>query len=114
MKIHEYQAKALLARHAVPVPRGEVVRTVDEAEAAAKKIGGSVAIVIPKAIAREMKLADGTSLEISGSGTAIVMRKQGRRPRRRLSEIVSKIKPAGYRRRAIEFSKDQPLGKELW
>src|SRR5258707_11190739 len=42
MKIHEYQAKALLARHAVPVPRGEVARTVDEAEAAAKKIGGSV------------------------------------------------------------------------
>src|SRR5256885_992295 len=44
MKIHEYQAKALLARHAVPVPRGEVVRTVDEAEAAAKKIGGSVVV----------------------------------------------------------------------
>ena len=35
MKIHEYQAKALLARYAVPVPRGEVARTVDEAEAAA-------------------------------------------------------------------------------
>src|SRR6266481_3961719 len=44
MKIHEYQAKALLARHAVPVPRGEVARTVDEAEAAAKKIGGSVVV----------------------------------------------------------------------
>jgi succinyl-CoA synthetase beta subunit len=24
MKIHEYQAKAILARHGVPVPRGEV------------------------------------------------------------------------------------------
>ena len=36
MKIHEYQAKALLARHGVPVPRGEVALTVDEAEAAAK------------------------------------------------------------------------------
>jgi succinyl-CoA synthetase beta subunit len=44
MKIHEYQAKALLARHAVPVPRGEVARNVDEAEAAAKKIGGSVVV----------------------------------------------------------------------
>ena len=32
MKIHEYQAKALLARHGVPVPRGEVALTVDEAE----------------------------------------------------------------------------------
>src|SRR3984957_7125858 len=44
MKIHEYQAKALLARYAVPVPRGEVAHTVDEAEAAAQKIGGSVVV----------------------------------------------------------------------
>ena len=44
MKIHEYQAKALLARHNVPVPRGELARTADEAEAAAKKIGGSVVV----------------------------------------------------------------------
>jgi len=44
MKIHEYQAKALLARYAVPVPRGEVARNVDEAETAAKKIGGSVVV----------------------------------------------------------------------
>src|SRR5579863_669492 len=44
MKIHEYQAKALLARYAVPVPRGEVARSVDEAESAAKKIGGSVVV----------------------------------------------------------------------
>src|ERR1700728_1327955 len=44
MKIHEYQAKALLARYGVPVPRGEVALTVDEAEAAAKAIGGSVAV----------------------------------------------------------------------
>jgi succinyl-CoA synthetase beta subunit len=44
MKIHEYQAKALLARHNVPVPRGEVVQTAEQAEAAAKKIGGSVVV----------------------------------------------------------------------
>src|SRR5450432_3884105 len=44
MKIHEYQAKALLAKYGVPVPRGEVAYTVDEAEAAAKKIGGSVVV----------------------------------------------------------------------
>src|ERR1700731_105227 len=44
MKIHEYQAKALLARYGVPVPRGEVATTVDEAEAAANKLGGSVVV----------------------------------------------------------------------
>ena len=34
MKIHEYQAKALLAQYHVPVPRGEVAFTVEQAEAA--------------------------------------------------------------------------------
>ncbi|HML17112.1 MAG TPA: ADP-forming succinate--CoA ligase subunit beta [Bryobacteraceae bacterium] len=44
MKIHEYQAKALLARYNVPVPTGEAVLTADAAEAAAKRIGGSVVV----------------------------------------------------------------------
>src|SRR3954447_1351856 len=44
MKIHEYQGKAILAHYHVPVPRGEVAFTVEEAEAAAKKIGGSVVV----------------------------------------------------------------------
>src|SRR5215472_17009641 len=44
MKIHEYQAKAILAGYGVPVPRGEVAFTVEEAEAAAKKLGGSVVV----------------------------------------------------------------------
>ena len=44
MKIHEYQAKAILAKYNVPVPRGEVAFTVAEAVAVAKKLGGSVVV----------------------------------------------------------------------
>jgi succinyl-CoA synthetase beta subunit len=44
MKIHEYQAKALLARHGVPVPRGEMVSSVADAEKAAQTLGGSVVV----------------------------------------------------------------------
>jgi succinyl-CoA synthetase beta subunit len=44
MKIHEYQAKSILAKYNVPVPRGAVAYTVAEAEAAAKEIGGSVVV----------------------------------------------------------------------
>src|SRR5262245_3522906 len=45
MKIHEYQAKAILARHGVPVPRGEM--TFDAADAAdiAKRLGTNVVVV---------------------------------------------------------------------
>jgi succinyl-CoA synthetase beta subunit len=44
MKIHEYQAKDILAHYKVPVPRGEVAFSAEEAVAAAKKIGGSVVV----------------------------------------------------------------------
>jgi len=44
MKIHEYQAKALLAQYGVPVPRGKVAFSVEEAEAAARELGGSVVV----------------------------------------------------------------------
>ena len=40
MKIHEYQAKSVLARFGVPVPRGEVAFTPAEAVDAAKRLGG--------------------------------------------------------------------------
>jgi succinyl-CoA synthetase beta subunit len=45
MKIHEYQAKAILAAHGVPVPQGEVVLNPDEARAAAQRLGGGTVVV---------------------------------------------------------------------
>jgi succinyl-CoA synthetase beta subunit len=44
MKVHEYQAKELLARHGVPVPRGRVTSNADEAAAIASEIGGPVVV----------------------------------------------------------------------
>jgi len=45
MKIHEYQGKQLLAQFGVPVPRGIAAFSVDEAVAAAEKLGGPVWVV---------------------------------------------------------------------
>jgi succinyl-CoA synthetase beta subunit len=45
MKIHEYQAKAILARHGVPVPRGEVTFAAADAVDIAKRLGTSVVVV---------------------------------------------------------------------
>ena len=44
MKIHEYQGKAVLAQYGVPVPRGRVAYTVDEAAEAAKSLGFPVVV----------------------------------------------------------------------
>ena len=49
MKIHEYQAKQVLARHGVAVPRGEVITKADEARGVAERLyggkGGGVVVV---------------------------------------------------------------------
>jgi succinyl-CoA synthetase beta subunit len=49
MKIHEYQAKEIFARYGVPIPRGYPVMSVEEAEAAARKLAqetGSPVVVV--------------------------------------------------------------------
>src|SRR6478609_3466104 len=45
MKIHEYQGKAILKEYGVPVPRGIVARTPEEAEMAARELGTDVVVV---------------------------------------------------------------------
>lgn len=45
MNIHEYQAKAVLAKYGVPVPRGHAAFTADEAVEGAMKLGGPVWVV---------------------------------------------------------------------
>jgi succinyl-CoA synthetase beta subunit len=49
MKIHEYQAKAILARYGVTTPRGEVVFTREEAREAAHRLRSHVNVVVVKA-----------------------------------------------------------------
>ncbi len=45
MKIHEYQAKEVLRQYGVPTPRGVACFSVDDAVAAAQKLGGSIWVV---------------------------------------------------------------------
>jgi succinyl-CoA synthetase beta subunit len=45
MKIHEYQAKQILARFGVTVPRGEVISTAEEARGVADRLGGGRVVV---------------------------------------------------------------------
>ena len=45
MKIHEYQAKAILSRYGVTTPRGEVAFTKDEAREGAQRLKTPVVVV---------------------------------------------------------------------
>ena len=44
MNIHEYQAKTILARHGLPIPRGEVAFTAAEAREIAARLDGPVVV----------------------------------------------------------------------
>jgi len=44
MKVHEYQAKAILARHGVAVPRGEVADNPSDVREIAKRLGGRAVV----------------------------------------------------------------------
>ncbi len=45
MNLHEFQAKQLFSKYGIPIPEGDVARSADEAQAVAKKLGGSVWVV---------------------------------------------------------------------
>jgi succinyl-CoA synthetase beta subunit len=44
MKVHEYQAKELLARYGIPTPKGRSTQSAEEAVTIAKEIAGPVAV----------------------------------------------------------------------
>ena len=44
MKLHEYLSKRIFAEHGVPIPKGEVAETPQEAQAAAEKLGPPVVV----------------------------------------------------------------------
>jgi len=44
VNIHEYQAKEIFRKQGIPIPPGEVATTAAEAEAIARKFGGTVVV----------------------------------------------------------------------
>ncbi|MFQ5846783.1 MAG: ADP-forming succinate--CoA ligase subunit beta [Candidatus Methylomirabilales bacterium] len=44
MKIHEYQAKQILASYGIPIPKGEVVTTASDAGEVSARLGGTVVV----------------------------------------------------------------------
>jgi succinyl-CoA synthetase beta subunit len=44
MKLHEYQSKQIFAKYGIPIPRGRVAATANEAKAIAEELGGRVVI----------------------------------------------------------------------
>jgi succinyl-CoA synthetase beta subunit len=79
MKVHEYQAKALLAGSGVPVPRGEVAETPARAREIAAALGGRVVVKAQvhaggRGKAGGIKLADDPPAAEAAAGQILGMR----------------------------------------
>src|ERR1700676_4602722 len=70
MKIHEYQAKAILARYGVTTPRGEVAYTKEEAREAAQRLKSHVVVVKAQIHAGGRGKGGGVKLARSGDEAA--------------------------------------------
>src|SRR5688500_20178193 len=44
MKLHEYQSKTIFAKYGIPIPKGRVATTAEEAKHIAQELGGRVVI----------------------------------------------------------------------
>jgi succinyl-CoA synthetase beta subunit len=107
MKIHEYQAKAILAKYNVPVPRGEVAFTIDEAEAAAKKLGGSVVV-------KAQIHAGGRG---KGGGVKVVKNEEARSTAEKIfgmTLVTHQTGPEGRVVQRILIEETLPIDKELY
>jgi succinyl-CoA synthetase beta subunit len=65
MNFHEYQAKDLFADYGIPIPRGEIATTADEAVAAAERVGGDEWVVKAQVHAGGRGKAGGVKLAAS-------------------------------------------------
>lgn len=77
-----------------------------------KRIGGSLAVVIPRAVAAESKLGVGTPLQVTTTADGILLQPAARRPRRSVADLARRMSPARYARRNADVLADPPAGKE--
>jgi succinyl-CoA synthetase beta subunit len=75
MKIHEYQAKGLLSKFGVPVPRGHVAVNADDARSAAQNLGTKVVVVKAQIHAGGRGKAGGVKLAKSADEAASLAQK---------------------------------------
>ncbi len=112
MKIHEYQAKGILSKYGVAVPRGEVASTADEAESAAQKLmsAGAQGVVV-KAQIHAGGRGKGGGVKIAKSPAEardIASRMLG------MKLITHQTGPEGREVRRVLIEETLPIEKELY
>lgn len=76
-----------------------------------KRWGNSLAVRLPRTIAAEAGVTEGTPVEVTAAGGVVRIEKVTERPAYRLEELVRGITP---RNRHELAEPDGPVGREVW
>ncbi|HEV7859841.1 MAG TPA: ADP-forming succinate--CoA ligase subunit beta [Pyrinomonadaceae bacterium] len=109
MKIHEYQGKELLKRFGVPVPRGIVARSPDEAYRAAQELGTEVVVVKAQIHAGGRGKGGGVKLARSADEAKEVAAKM-----LGMNLVTHQTGPEGREVRVLLVEEGLPIDKEFY
>ncbi len=109
MKIHEHQAKEILAKHGVPVPNGIVADTPAEVEAAASKLGTDVVVVKAQIHAGGRGKGGGVKLAKSPAEAKKVANKIIG-----MTLVTPQTGPEGRKVKKVLVEEGMPIDKELY
>src|ERR1044072_694239 len=109
MKIHEYQGKELLKRFGVPVPRGIVARSPEEAYQAAKELGGEIVVVKAQIHAGGRGKGGGVKLARSADEAQAIARQM-----LGMKLVTHQTGPEGREVRVLLIEEGLPIDKEYY
>src|SRR6185503_9792380 len=109
MKIHEYQGKELLRKFGVPVPKGIVARTPDEAFKAAQELGTDVVVVKAQVHAGGRGKGGGVKLAKSADEARELAQKM-----LGMNVVTHQTGPEGREVRVLLIEEGLPIDKEFY
>ena len=109
MKIHEYQGKELLRKFGVPVPRGLVARSPEEAYQAAKELGTDVVVVKAQIHAGGRGKGGGVKLAKSADEAREIAQKM-----LGMKLLTHQTGPEGREVRVLLIEEGLPIDKEFY
>ena len=109
MKIHEYQGKELLRKYGVPVPRGIVARSPEEAYHAAKELGGDLVVVKAQIHAGGRGKGGGVKLARSADEAQEIARQM-----LGMKLVTHQTGPEGREVRVLLIEEGLPIDKEFY
>ena len=109
MKIHEYQAKEVIAKYGATVPQGFVAKSVDEALEAAEKLPGDVCVV--KAQIHAGGRGKGGGVKVSKGMDAV---KENASAILGMQLVTKQTGPAGQKVKTLLIEEGMQIKKELY